>query len=296
MPSSIDSFSRYFPPDPESSGWGWRLLDAGCQRIAPNAQYPERGHPSGYLFATDGKRILEEHQIVLITEGSGWFESKSVTKTKVQTGTAMLLFPGEWHRYHPDPNTGWSESWVGFRGRDAERILSDFFTPQQALHSVAQLEAMTQTFEQMLHWIRQPIAGRDQIAASHIPLALAFLRAGAQESNSSEANESVHLLKAKAVLLQNIEGRTDLEELARQLGMSYSKFRASFKQHTGYAPREFENRIKLNRSRDLLQQGKSITDTAQALGFNSVYYYSRAFKKRFGQSPQQWLKGRKKDS
>jgi hypothetical protein len=25
-----------------------------------------------------------------------------------------MLFPGEWHRYSPDPATGWDEHWVAF--------------------------------------------------------------------------------------------------------------------------------------------------------------------------------------
>jgi len=48
--------------------------------------------------------------------------------------------------------------------------------------------------------------------------------------------------------------------------------------------------IKLNRSRDLLlREGMSVTETATALGYSTVYYFSRAFKKQFGQSPKTWL-------
>jgi len=291
MDSQIDSFSRYFPPDPESSGWGWRLLDAGRQNIAPHAPYPERGHPIGYLFDAQGHRTLDEFQLVLITEGRGRFESKSMPSQKINPGTALLLFPGEWHTYRPDPEIGWRELWIGFRGQDAERVVQHFFSPEKALIQVGQMDALIHVFEQLLHWVRQPIAGRDQVAASHIPLALAFLRAGAEQDTSSNYEDSQRILLAKAEFLQNIHGRTDLEALADKLGTSYSSFRASFKRHTGFSPREFENRMKLSRSRDLLlHASKSVSETADQLGYTSVYYYSRAFKKLFGQSPKQWLK------
>ncbi|MGB0259719.1 MAG: helix-turn-helix domain-containing protein, partial [Coraliomargarita sp.] len=79
-----------------------------------------------------------------------------------------------------------------------------------------------------------------------------------------------------------------------KLGVSYSRFRFAFKEQTGFSPRTFEIMIKLNRSRDmLLREHKSVTETATALGYSSVYYFSRAFKKQFGQSPKQWLKEHK---
>ena len=290
MEPTLDSFSRYFPPDPESSGWGWRLLDAGRQHIAAGAPYPGSGHPAGYLFDRNGRRTLDEFQLVLITQGQGQFQSKSTARTHVYSGMAFLLFPGEWHMYQPDQSTGWQELWVGFRGLDAERLMTRFFAKETAVVEVGQLDALKDTMDQLLHWVPQPIAGRDQIAASHIPLALAFLRAGYTPENHTTQNESQRIILAKSELLQNIYGRTDLDALATKLGMSYSSFRSSFKRHTGYAPREFENRMKLNRSRDLLlQEGKSVSETASILGYTSVYYYSRAFKKLFGRSPKQWL-------
>lgn len=99
-------------------------------------------------------------------------------------------------------------------------------------------------------------------------------------------------------MLQNLETHTDLEALAKELGVSYSRFRFAFKKQTGFSPREFENMFKLNRARDLmLREDKSVTETADSLGYSSVYYFSRAFKKQFGESPQQWLRSRQvKDS
>ena len=32
----------------------------------------------------------------------------------------FLLFPGEWHTYTPDKETGWNEYWIGFDGKIME--------------------------------------------------------------------------------------------------------------------------------------------------------------------------------
>jgi AraC-like DNA-binding protein len=287
----MESYSRYFPSDPASAGWGWRILDAGRQQIDPQADYPGAGHPLGYLFDRSGRRTLNEFQIVFIAEGCGQFESATLAPSSVSKGTALLLFPGEWHRYQPDPDTGWLEYWVGFRGADATRVMHQFFRPQSAMLPTGHGAALVRLFDQLLHWAGQDSTGHDQIAASHIPLLLAFLKAGQTDANHPENTDAAIISQAKAAMLRDLSKRSDLEALARDLGCSYSRFRFAFKRQTGHAPREFENRIKLNRSRDLLLHNQlSVSQTADELGFSSVYYFSRAFKQAFGQSPQKWLK------
>lgn len=288
------NFSRYLPTDQQAREWGWRLVHAGRQTVPPKARYPSKGHPLNYLFDTKGFRTLDEFQIVYIAQGSGSFESRSLPRTRVCAGDSLLLFPDEWHRYSPDEDTGWSEYWVGFHGREAERIMAAFFSPNQPICKVGQSNALMQHFDQILHWLRQSVPAREQILASHVPLVLAFLKSGPTHKNSAYSKDSEIALQAKAAMLVNLERQTDLQALASQLGVSYSRFRFAFKEQTGFSPRTFENMIKLNRSRDmLLREHRSVTETASALGYSSVYYFSRAFKKQFGESPKQWLKEHK---
>lgn len=287
----MQSFSRYFPSDPAAAGWGWRVLDAGCQQIGPGAGYPGAGHPQGYLFDAGGRRVLDEFQIVYIQSGAGQFESAQMAKRPVEAGATLLLFPGEWHHYAPDAGTGWREFWVGFTGADATRVMHQFFRPHNAVLPTGPRGEVLDLFERLLYWAEQNAAGRDQIAASHIPLILAFLKAGHEDTQAPEHSDASLVRRAKAAMLRRLDQRTDLQALAREMGCSYSRFRFAFKEQTGHAPREFENQIKLNRSRDLLLYDRlSVSETADALGFSSVYYFSRAFKRAFGLSPQQWVK------
>ena len=293
MTQNTDNFSRYLPSDQQANRWGWRLVDAGRQRIAVEADYPSSKHPNNYLFDKSGRRTLDEYQIIYIAAGSGTFESKSTSKTDIFAGTAILLFPNEWHRYAPTKDTGWTEYWLGFRGREASRVIDEFFTPSQPLHQVLQRDALIQHLHQILYWLRQPVTAKEQILASHIPLTLALLNSKPLTDENVKGSDSELIVLAKAEILKHLDTRTDLEALAQSLGVSYSRFRFAFKKQTGYSPREFENMVKLNRACDLLlREQKGVAETAHALGYTSIYYFSRAFKKQFSESPQRWLKSR----
>lgn len=289
MRSEIHHFSRYLPLDQKAIEWGWQVVDAGYQTIPENAAYPPDGHPSNYLFDKKGRRSLDEFQIVLITKGRGHFASRSMHPQVVEAGQALVLFPNEWHRYSPDAATGWTEYWVGFRGREAQRLMAAAFDANQAVHTVGQMDSVLNLFDQLFYWLGQPVSGREQILAGHLPLLLALLQSQRLDGSGMQGRENQLTARAKKAMLAQVDHTTDFEALARQLGTSYSTFRAVFKKETGYAPRQYENIVRLNRAKDLLiSTHLSVSQTAETLGFSSVYYFSRAFKRQFGQAPAIW--------
>jgi AraC-like DNA-binding protein len=287
-----DTFSRYLPPDPQATRWGWRLIDAGRQHVPPGSPYPLAGHPLAYAFDKNGRRTLGEFQLVLVASGSGHFESRSCRERTVSAGDTLLLFPGEWHRYRPSPRTGWSEYWLGFEGEEAARIMRAFFSRSRPIQPGAYTAEAIRIFDQLLGWLRHPRPGGEQVVASFIPQLLALLRAGSVTAGTGRAREEALVMAVRTRLLEDPSQRADLPALAAELGVSYSLLRSLFRKHTGHSPRQFENLIRLNRSRDLLAAGQSVTATAEALGYTSVHYFSRAFKQQFGEPPQQWRQGR----
>ena len=131
---------KYLAVNPVDLKWGTAVNSVGFQEIAPGMDYPPRNHPSRYVFSVASGRILQEYQLLYITEGKGRFSCETLGRSKsipVKGGMMFLLFPGEWHSYYPDKSTGWKEYWIGFNGEFIDNLIRQgFFSKDRPLFKV----------------------------------------------------------------------------------------------------------------------------------------------------------------
>nr|WP_276326747.1 AraC family transcriptional regulator [Paenibacillus polysaccharolyticus] len=77
-----------------------------------------------------------------------------------------------------------------------------------------------------------------------------------------------------------------VDELASRAGLSRTSYTRHFKRLTGQLPLDYVNRVRLERSKQLLQiTDDRLHDIASHVGFNNEYYFSRRFKQYSGVSP-----------
>ncbi len=77
--------------------------------------------------------------------------------------------------------------------------------------------------------------------------------------------------------------------LASIAHMSLTRFHASFKSQVGETPIEYRNGVRIRYAvMALIQGGKSIETISRELGFESVTYFRRVFKKKMGCAPSQY--------
>lgn len=76
---------------------------------------------------------------------------------------------------------------------------------------------------------------------------------------------------------------------AGELGVSDSHLRRIFRQDTGMSPTEYQQSIRINEAKFLLEQGRmSVQEVARSVGIEDQYYFSRLFKARTGIAPSLW--------
>ena len=98
---------HYCPISQIQRQFGLYVTGAGHELTRPGEPYPHEYHSSDYYFTWQKGRALAdwEYQLLYIREGRGAIQFKRGKNIPVCAGTVIILHPGEWHRYRPDPNT-----------------------------------------------------------------------------------------------------------------------------------------------------------------------------------------------
>ena len=289
MPSLDRNYFRYFLPDPASAAWGFGVTAAGFTAIAPGTPYPPMRHPADHEFDWEHGRTLAALQVVLISAGTGWFESRPTGRKRVIAGSAFVVLPGVWHRYRPDENTGWTESWVEMRGPAIRRLQqTGELTAVTALRRQAEAAGLDEALEAVHARARTARGGFDpELTARAMGVLAAWVRAG--QARPAEPRTVSAIVEAERYLAAHHTEPVNVAALARRLGVAYSHFRREFRKHTGYAPWSYVMRLRLMRARRLLTEGEAkLEEIATQLGFSSAFHLSLAFKRAYGQAPDHW--------
>jgi AraC-like DNA-binding protein len=281
----------YLPTQPANSIWGCVATAVGFTNIQANSSYPPRQHPLDHYFNWNEGRVLQSFQIILISAGSGVFESGAQPGTHVvEPGTIIILFPGIWHRYRPAQETGWVEHWIECHGPVFdEAVRTGIIQPEYSLlkrratpdfndcfercHSLARLDAMTN--QDLLSTL-----------GLHLLALLGHLRRN--ERGFTNAIDAV-VQRAHTLIALRCQEPLDLQALAAELKVGYSNLRHNFMARVGISPRQHYLNTRIQKAQDLLvNTAKSVKEIAEVLGFESPSHFSKQFKQRMGVSPNDW--------
>lgn len=281
---------RYLSSTPEAEAWGVAVAAGGRQAIVPGEAYPPQNHPDDHMFRWETGRVLGACQIVFITSGRGRFESRETGLVEVTAGTAIVILPGVWHRYAPDAETGWTELWIELQGPTIGRLVKqDVLDPHRAVVPVRralELERLMKSIHARL--LGAEATGLDPERAA-LGLQVLAIVAGTQRASAEVRLHAPAINRAERLLAANVDTPPGMPELARELGMAYSLFRREFKRHTGLAPYQYLQQLRLEKARRLIgNTDESIKEIADRLGFASAYHLSAAFKARYGEAPAHW--------
>lgn len=129
MPHHFNRNVNYMVTSEEDELWGLTVTTVGHQKIEENEVYPPKNHPKGYYFNPEKGRVLNEYQLLYITNGNGVFTFGTSNKQTcyITEGKMFFLMPGVWHTYKPIQKSGWNEYWIGFKGDIIDKIVEEGF-------------------------------------------------------------------------------------------------------------------------------------------------------------------------
>lgn len=287
---------RYLPPRPRDAQWGLHVSGAGWADVPTGSEYPPAGHPELYDFSFERGRRLPEYQIVYVATGRGVFKAEGRDEAVVSAGSVLLLFPGVWHRYRPDPGTGWRESWVSFHGDWMDRLVEHrFFSADHPVLRAGPADPFEATFRQLLDRLWSAPAGFPHLIAADVVELLALVAAATGEETQQlimqgprDVTSLTDPLVAETLRLiwSGSHLRLTVAALAKQLGTTSRSLERRFKQAVGRTVKEEILRCRLDRVRRLLvDTDLPIAEIVTASGFTSVDALARAVRKAEGLAP-----------
>jgi AraC-like DNA-binding protein len=290
MRAGAAAFYRYFPISRRDKNWGLYVTTVGEARVAPHTVYPPSGHPKGYAFDWQHGRRLEGFALLYISSGRGKLEAKPKISIALEAGHAFLLFPRVWHRYAPEPETGWQEHWIGFDGETARQWLRHrFFSPKHPVIKLNAEDTVLATFSRIMQSIQANRPALQQILAGATANLLGLGYSAQQTQPVAEVHHTNAIELALARIHNEYAHDLNMKVLAQELGVSYSWLRSRFAAHTGLAPHQYLLELRLVRARNLLAETEfPIKEIAMQTGFEDEHYFSRLFRQKLHLTPGQW--------
>jgi AraC-like DNA-binding protein len=294
---ATEDFFHYLPVHEESMRWGAYVTGAGRATIAPNDDYPPKGHPTLYNFDWRRGRTLPEFQILLISDGAGVFESEPTGIVEFEQSTLLFLFPGVWHRYRPVPEVGWTERWLSFNGELVHRLLNiGLIHPRLAVTRPQDAERITRAFESLLdrihdHPVQHSVLlslqalGLISDAVAHRVNA-AFVSGDVPRISDDAPHKDPIVEQALELVWSHCHYPLSVNDIARQLPITRRTLDRRFSESLGHSVLEEINMCRLSRAKRLLLETMlPVKTVAHLAGFSSTERMRVAFVEREGSSP-----------
>lgn len=283
--------SKYLVANDRDAQWGLVVNTVGYDEVAPGDSYPTKGHSDGYFFDPEKGRVLNEYQMLYLIEGEGTFSSMHVKDVPIKAGDIFLLFPGEWHTYRPLPGKPWKSYWIGYKGRNMDdRLKYNFLSLSKPIYHVGFSGDVVALYESAFKVAKEEGAYYQQVLAGVVNNLLGHMYSLERNIELNRRGGYVDMInKARLLIRDGVESKITVQEIAAELGSSYSNFRKLFKEYTGMSPALYQQTLRLQRAKELLSTtAMSIKEIAYSLNFDSPDYFSSKFKTKVGCKPSEF--------
>jgi AraC-like DNA-binding protein len=210
-------------------------------------------------------------------------------------GNAFLVFPYQFHRFLELQSTSLSWLFITFELSSPDSIiqLKNVPLPLNGLiisymeRIISLYHTKTLANSTSVVFLTALILNELKNIATRIP---------AKKTSANPApNVRLQIIdKINQYIYSNIQNPIAVGEIARHVSISGSHLRALYRKQVGMSLGRCISEIRLLKAMGLLESAEmNISQVAFACGYDSLFSFSRAFKRRFALSPRDFKKGRK---
>jgi AraC-like DNA-binding protein len=235
------------------------------------------------------RRTLKCYGFVYIMNGAGVYADSTTHPIEVGKGDLVVFFPERPHQCGTRPDEFWDELWFEFEGPAFDLMRqTKLLDPRRPVHHTQNSDHWFRRFFQMIPPLHLRQKTLPQVIVSRFVSVLTEILADSEAPDEAPESRDDWLNTACEMLTTHDSTRgLHPTAVARQLGFSYETFRKKFREAIGFSPGHFHLDSRIDRAAALLHQGRlTIKEIAAQLDFCDEFYFSRCFKRRFGQAPR----------
>ncbi len=256
---------------------------------------------------TAGSGNYHDHdftELAYILSGKGKYLVEG-TEYEVEAGDLLICNPGTYHaNLFCDPKEPYIKFVTGFTGFHFKNMAPNSIELPDGgciLHTSAALKhELSKHCYAMIAEKESNRTGKYIMFKTHLMQMLLLImreiadaeRPEQKGCNIESYNKSYSVNQIIHYLNENYEQKISLEQIAHNMYLSPVYISKIFKEETGESPINYLIKIRLEKARDILlnDDGGSIKNIANRVGYEDVYHFSKLFKKYYGISPLYYKK------
>lgn len=204
-----------------------------------------------------------------------------------QTPPFGMIWDNQQGHYYGNPDRPWLHSWMHVCGDAVRHLLAESKLP---VNSPFSMNALPLVEHYLLLFLNELTLNDKPDGVILRNIFHCWLRELARRvcsgGNVSRVPEKIRAVKS--FIETHYTEPMALADLARQANCSIPHFCSQFKRYFGCSAIDYAICLRLDMAAYYLQDRNiRVSEVATRVGYDDIYYFSRLFKKRFGQSPRQ---------
>ena len=221
--------------------------------------------------------------IHLVTKGEGFFFLNG-KKYTVKKGDLFVLPPKTPVMYYSSEHSPYFYYWFSIFGQGTNNLLQNLsFSLINPVRKCENYDEVLAVFESLTGQAQSIYSTKSHIYHLFSLLCKENLTIGQISTQDSPLLEEI--LRFININYPNPE--LQISQMLDLFHINQTALYRLFSKGLGKSPKKYLLEVRMKKAQELLQQGKSVTNTAYAVGFPSLYHFSKQYKNFYGYSPSQ---------
>lgn len=235
------------------------------------------------------KRPDEKEQCIFQYTLSGFgrleYENKSI---KLDEERAFIVSLPDNHCYYlPDDSEKWEFIFITLTG---EYAVKEWKRLQQKYGKVIKLSPKSDVLQFLWksYWnfVQKNVTNEYQTSAIAYEFIMKLFRSLDSQKSDEHLDRNSHIVSAIKFMKNNLHLQLSLEDMAQAANISKYHFSRLFTAVMGITPWDYLTKIRMEKAVYLLQtHSYKIYEVAEMVGYTTVNYFDKVFRKSFGTSP-----------